>query len=257
MLTVSSISSTSWLMITMPPLNVLRKPRSQVDRVGVQVVGRLVEQQRVGVGEQDARQLDAAALTTRQGRQRLLEHPVGQAERVRDRRCLGLGGIAAAGTEGGVGPRVGLHGLLGDVRIGRAHVDLGLAHRGQRLVEAAGAEDAVARRRGQVAGLGVLRQVADLAGRGDRALGGLAVAGQHPGQGGLAGAVASDQADLVALVDAEGDIGHQDARAEAQLHIGDGKHEATFDIGCASGVDGAWLDVIPAGRSSPAHPTRR
>ena len=33
------------------------------DRVGVEVVGRFIEQQRAGITEQDARQLDAAALS--------------------------------------------------------------------------------------------------------------------------------------------------------------------------------------------------
>jgi ATPase subunit of ABC transporter with duplicated ATPase domains len=66
------------------------------------------------------------------------------------------------------------------------------------------------------------------------ALGGLAVARQHARERGLAGAVAADEADLVALVDAEGDVGHQDARAEAQLHIGDGEHGVTFRSGCAN-----------------------
>ncbi|MPM72936.1 hypothetical protein SDC9_119912 [bioreactor metagenome] len=47
------------------------------DRVGIQVVGRLVEQQRVGGAEQNARQFDAAALTTGQLVQRLAEHPLG------------------------------------------------------------------------------------------------------------------------------------------------------------------------------------
>src|SRR6202042_2821321 len=50
------------------------------DRVRVQVVGRLVEQQRLRVGEQDAGQLDPAALATGQRVQRLLQHPVGQPE---------------------------------------------------------------------------------------------------------------------------------------------------------------------------------
>ena len=46
------------------------------DRVGVEVVGRLVEQQRLGAGEQDPRQLDATALAARQRAQRLAEHAV-------------------------------------------------------------------------------------------------------------------------------------------------------------------------------------
>src|SRR6185437_9699155 len=55
------------------------------DRVGVEVVGRLVEQQRgcrartgVGGGEQDPGQLDAAALTAGQGAQLLGQDAVGQ-----------------------------------------------------------------------------------------------------------------------------------------------------------------------------------
>src|SRR3712207_7443249 len=45
------------------------------DRVGVEVVGRLVEQQGLGVGEEDPGELDAAALTTGQRPQRLEQHP--------------------------------------------------------------------------------------------------------------------------------------------------------------------------------------
>jgi hypothetical protein len=40
------------------------------------VVGRLVEQQRVGAGEQDPRELDPAALAAGQRAQRLLEQAI-------------------------------------------------------------------------------------------------------------------------------------------------------------------------------------
>ena len=50
------------------------------DRVGVEVVGGLVEQQGLGAGEEDPGQLDAAALTTRQGLERLAEDPLLDAE---------------------------------------------------------------------------------------------------------------------------------------------------------------------------------
>jgi hypothetical protein len=70
-------------------------------RIGVEVVGRLVEQQRggragaaVGCGEQDARQLDSAALTTGQGAQLLGEYAVGQSEARADAACLALGTVA-------------------------------------------------------------------------------------------------------------------------------------------------------------------
>ena len=49
------------------------------DRVGVEVVGRLVQQQRLRAAEQDPGQLDAPALAAREGAERLAEHAVGQA----------------------------------------------------------------------------------------------------------------------------------------------------------------------------------
>ncbi len=68
-------------------LVVLQESPQPGDRVGVEVVGRLVEQQRrvrlpgtVGSGKQDARQLDSSSLATGQSAQRLTEHTVGQAE---------------------------------------------------------------------------------------------------------------------------------------------------------------------------------
>jgi hypothetical protein len=73
------------------------------DRVGVQVVGGLVEQQGVGPREQDARQFDPAALTTRQGPIGLGQHPVGQAEVRRDPGRLRLGRVAARRGQLGLG----------------------------------------------------------------------------------------------------------------------------------------------------------
>ena len=82
------------------------------DRVGVEVVRRLVEEQGVGVREEDAGQLDTAALTTGEGVQRLAEHPVGQVERGGDGGGLGLGGVPALGEELRLLALVLLHGLL-------------------------------------------------------------------------------------------------------------------------------------------------
>jgi hypothetical protein len=42
------------------------------------VVGRFVEEHRVGAGEQDARELDPPALAAREGREGLVEDAVGQ-----------------------------------------------------------------------------------------------------------------------------------------------------------------------------------
>ena len=64
------------------------------DRVGVEVVGRLVEQQRLGAGEQDPGQLDPAPLAAGERLQRLAEDPLLDAEAAGDLGGLRLGGVA-------------------------------------------------------------------------------------------------------------------------------------------------------------------
>ena len=73
---------------------------------------------------------------------------------------------------------------------------------------------------------GVLRQVADRAARGDRARVRLALAGEHPHRGGLAGAVAADEADPVARLHAQRGAGQQDAGPGTQFQVGRGDHRA-------------------------------
>ena len=86
-----------------PALVGLEEVAQPDDRVGVEVVGRLVEQQRLGAGEQDPGQLDPPPLATGEGLQRLAEQPVLDAEAVRDLRGLRLRGVPAAGVQLGVG----------------------------------------------------------------------------------------------------------------------------------------------------------
>ena len=66
---------------------------------------------------------------------------------------------------------------------------------------------------------------------------GLALAGQDLGQSGLAGAVAADQADLVAGGDPEGRVLEQDARPGAELDVGGGDHGGA-SVGAAGRVSG-------------------
>ena len=101
---------------------------------------------------------------------------------------------------------------------------LGLAQPAYDVVEAARGQDPVAGEHVEVAGARVLRQVADRPGRADRAGGRQALAGEDLGQRGLAGAVAADQADLVARRDAEADVCHQQPRAGANLEMVGGDH---------------------------------
>ena len=195
------------------------------DRVGVEVVGRLVEQQRLGAGEQDPRQLDAASLATGQGAQRLAEHALLDAEAGGDLGRLGLGGVPAPGVQLGVGPLVAAHRLLADGGVVAAHVGLGLAEAAYDVVEAARGEDPLAGQDLGVAGARVLRQVADRAGGVHGPGGGEAVAGEDLGEGRLAGAVAPDKSDLVARRDPEADVLHQQPRPGTHLEVLGGDHQ--------------------------------
>jgi hypothetical protein len=130
-------------------------------RVGVQVVGGLVEEHGLGVGEQDPGQLDAAPLTAGQGVQRLVQHPVGQAEAGGDRGRLRLGRVPAEDREPFFQPAVLADGVrrLGGIRSG--HGRLGGPEFGAQLVEPAGGQHAVDGQHVQVPGARVLRQVPD------------------------------------------------------------------------------------------------
>ena len=95
----SSSSSRSWLITEQRALVLAQEPEQPRLRVDVEVVGRFVEQQHVGAGEQDAGQFDAAALATRQRADRLIEPGVGDAEAGGHRPGLALGGVATVGAE--------------------------------------------------------------------------------------------------------------------------------------------------------------
>ena len=95
-------------------------------------------------------------------------------------------------------------------------------------VEAAGGQHPVAGEHVEVAGARVLRQVADLARPRHRAGGGLALAGEHLGERGLARAVAADQADPVARGDAERGAVEEEPRTGAQLDPRGHDHNRRF-----------------------------
>ena len=100
---------------------VLQELAQPDDGVGVEVVRRLVEDHRVGVGEQDAGELDAAALAAGEGLQLLVEDAVGQVEVARDRGGLGLGRVPAEHQEPVLEVAVLLHGRFADRGIRRCH----------------------------------------------------------------------------------------------------------------------------------------
>src|SRR3954462_4880768 len=77
----------------------LQKVAQPDDRVGVEMVRRLVEEQGLGAAEQDARELDPAALPAGECVKRLGQDPFGKSKAARDGPCFGLCGISAADVE--------------------------------------------------------------------------------------------------------------------------------------------------------------
>jgi hypothetical protein len=98
----------------------------------------------------------------------------------------------------------------------------------QQGVETAGGQHPVLAQHGEVAGARVLRQVADLAAPVDGAAVRQGLPGEHAQDGGLAGAVAPDQPDAIARLDAQGRTGQQDPGAGTQLQVGGGDHDVTL-----------------------------
>jgi len=88
------------------------------------VVGRLVQQQGLGVPEQDAGQFDAPPLAAGQRAERLVQDPVGQPEAGGQRRRFRLGGVPAQHGHSLLQPRVPADGGVGPVVVGVGHLDL-------------------------------------------------------------------------------------------------------------------------------------
>ena len=199
------------------------------DRIGVQMIRRLVEQQGgrlpcdIAVREQDAGQLDSTALAARQRPQRLPEHPIRQAEVGTDPRGFALRGIAAevgeAMFELPVAPHQGL--VIG--RLGQLDLDLGDV--GDELVEPSSGQHPVPSRDVQIPGARVLGQVPDRATALDSPPVGSILSGQGAQRRRLAGTVAAHQADAVSRLNAQRGRREQDPSARAQLQVGGGDHE--------------------------------
>jgi hypothetical protein len=138
------------------------KVAQPTDRVGIEVVGGLVEQQRRGRigpggptfrgGEQDPGQLDPAALTAGEGAQLLGQDPFGQAETGTDPPGLALGGVTAERGEALLEVTVATDGLVARVLVDHlGHQRLLLLQIGQQRVQAAGREHPIAGQDVQVA----------------------------------------------------------------------------------------------------------
>ncbi len=192
--------------------------------LGVEVVGGLVEQQQVGLGQQQLAQRDAAALTTGE------DGDVG----VRRRAAQGVHRLLELGVEvPGVG---GVDGLLELAHLLHQRVEVGvrLGHLGGDLVEAVDLRLDLADALLDVAEDGLLlvqrrllQQDADGVARGQArlAVGRLVQAGHDLQDGRLAGAVGTDDADLGAGVERHRDVVEDDLVAVRLARLGHGVDE--------------------------------
>ena len=167
--------------------------------VGIEVVGGLVEQEQVAAGEQDASQLDAASLPSREDVHRHVDAVGRQPEAGTDATNLGLGPVAAGGAVvvfgAAVTNDVALRGVLLDLETELLETHDGVVERAPRQHVA---ERGRRRPRAAMPRPWVLGEIAEGTTAADRAAGRRRLAAQHLQQAGLAGTVATDQADLLA-----------------------------------------------------------
>ena len=231
----------------------------------VEVVGGLVEDHGVRALEEDPDQVDPAALAARQALDVLEQELLAEAQAVGQPGHGGLGLVAAVLPE-----------LL--LEVGEELDVLGarvLGHLGPGLVEGV-VEDVEAPARqhvGEAVGLQAqpvghrdLGQVAvgaadgGVAGRADVAAG---LVDDHRDEGGLAGAVAADQADLLAGADHEGGVAEQGAVADfdgeggADDHQGRGDRARTGAFVRAAATGAPARSTPPVSHSAEPPPTRR
>ena len=153
--------------------------------------------------------------------------------------------VAAAGDELSLQAVVAAHTLSAHRRVLTRHVFLRLTHLARHTIQATRREDAVTSQLAHVIHLRVLRQVADSAAAGHRTVSGQGQTGKHLSHSGLTGTVAAHQTDLVALIDAEGDLFHEQARACTQFEVLYSNH------GCLSGWRLVCRLIVLDRRDSP------
>jgi hypothetical protein len=199
------------------------------DRLEVEVVGRLVEQQQVGSREQDLGERDPHLPAARQRRDVVRHLIVDEAEAVQD----GLGARLELVAAEVLVARLDLAEPRDDVVEIVAGGLEPRAERGELLAEPrhlAGAGAGLGEDRSPAQLADVLPEVAQrqLPRPLDRAVVGLLLAGDQPEHRGLARAVGPDQADLLAGVDLKRRIDEQDLSAVLLAHRAERDHAAAL-----------------------------
>jgi len=196
-------------------------------RIGVEVVGRLVEQQDrrrpgsgVRRGKQNPGQLNSAPLTPGQGAQLLSQDAVRQPQTRADTARFAFGAIAAQRGEtllelAVAADRTITGGVIGDL----GHQRLLLFQVGEQRIQTPRGEHPVTREHVEVTLLGILRQITDLAGACHGSCVGLRLSRQNAQGGGFAGAVAPDQPDPVTGLDPQRRTVSKEQRACASANL--------------------------------------
>jgi hypothetical protein len=187
------------------------EPGFQPDqRVQVQVVGGLVQQQQVGRAHQRARQLQAHAPAAREAVDRRVEL-VGLEAQAQQQRLRARRGVEGAGlVQRQVGVAMALPSPLASAAASSAAPAI------------SGRSPCSTKSVAPVVGLGhVLRHLAHAPARRDLDVAGIGMqpAGQQREQAGLAGAVAADQADLLAGLQGDAGAVQHDLGAAAQRDV--------------------------------------
>ena len=202
-----------------PALVVLQKVLQPHHAVGIEVVGGLIEQHCRGVRKQNSRQLDSPALATRERLERLVEGGPADTEVARYRRCLSLSGIAPGLLKLLLSARILAHRGISELKVFAGHIVRGIAHAQCNVTQPTRVQDTGACKLFWVTASRVLRQVADFATGCYPTGGGLALTRQNLGEGGLAGAIAPHQPNLVALLNAKIYARHQSSGTDANLKV--------------------------------------
>ena len=210
------------------------------DRVVIEVVCGFVEEQHVRVGEQHAGEFDPSALTTGEGIEGLIEHPVFKPQRVCDLGRLGVGCPTAGVRKLLVELHVTFHGALLTSALGRRHLMFGLANARDDRINAAHGNNAIPGLHLRVTHVRILSEIADGAVGGDRSrmLGGasaISLACEEAHRRGLTGAVTADEADTHAFIDTEARVVDELAGADAQREILDVNHAPRVEGGVRVG----------------------
>ena len=186
-------------------LNPVTQPH---DRVVIEVIRGLIQEEYICIGEEHACQLDAATLAAGEGIEGLVEDAILETKGMSDLRRLGVGSPPSGVRELLIELDVALHGTLLPRALGRRHLVFGLADARDDRVDAAHRDNAIAGLHLWVTDVSVLCEVADGAvGRdGSGVLGGapaIGLACEEAHRRGLTGAVTADQTNAHAFIDTE------------------------------------------------------